>query len=417
MDDVAKDKQIGGEKMISTKKRVMRFFEIALIFLLFQHNVFPSQLSFVSLLLSIIAGVALVLFTDKKLYYNPYIVSFLCFMLFIVFASLFGYGTGDVFRDVIYYLMQCISSLFIFNYILRLENVERFLLVYICVCICSLLIIFFLVGDNAILSRLGHNGSGAIVSYYIAGVPIYKSSNGTAGFCAIALFFLLYYAEKFKKWYCYLPIVFLGVGIILCGSRKALLIVFIYILYAYFFINKGITIKKIVLFVGIPLTTYILLMKIPAIYNSIGIRVVSLIMNIFNESNILDGNSYVMRNHLKEIAHIWIQERPILGSGLNTFVEANGIGAENNFLQTMVEFGVIGTMIYYSFIIPLVYTVYKHRHANALMRILCIIVLTTLLQDYAGVTFLWQHVTMWYSIFWAFSCRELSKAKCIKISY
>ena len=29
-----------------------------------------------------------------------------------------------------------------------------------------------------------------------------------------SILFLLYYAEKLKKWYCYLPVLFLGIGLL-----------------------------------------------------------------------------------------------------------------------------------------------------------------------------------------------------------
>ena len=60
----------GGNMRLDKNKIIMLLFEIALIFLLFQENVFPSELTFISLLLTIVFGIFF-LAKGGKLYLNP----------------------------------------------------------------------------------------------------------------------------------------------------------------------------------------------------------------------------------------------------------------------------------------------------------------------------------------------------------
>ncbi|PGL72703.1 O-antigen polymerase [Bacillus sp. AFS055030] len=399
---------------ISRKKLCLGIFEIAFVFLLFQQNIFPSELTFISLLLTVIAGIFLIML-DGKFYLNPFLISYGLFFLFALILSLIGWGTGNVEDRLMLLLMKYVSSIFIYNYLMRLEKPEKFMRLYVAISIISLVIIFLLVGDNAVASRLGHNGSGSIVSYQIAGVPIYKSSNGTATFCAIATLFLLYYSVRFKKWYCYIFIVFLTIGMLLSGSRKGLLIYILYIIYTYFFMRKGITLKKIVLFLVVPIAGYILLSKVPIIYDAVGIRLESMIMNIFSQSNSLDGNSYLMRQQLKNVAYEWIGSKPFLGYGFNTFQTATGYGAENNLLQIMVEFGLIGALIYYSFLFSLFRVILRIKNKSVLAGLFSVLILSILLQDYGSVTYSWQHMTIWYSVFWAVANHHMERKKFIKL--
>lgn len=385
---------------MNINKIIVLLFEFSLAFLFLQHDLFPSELTFVSLMLTIAIGIFIVI-KSNRLFLNPFIVTYIIFLIYITIDTCFRGNLEENINILIMYCMQLISSLCIYNYLIKTRKIDNFLKIYIIIGIISLIIMFILLGEKAISTRLGHNGAGKTISYYLFNIPIYKSSNGTANFCAIATFFLLYYAEiKGKKNY-YIPIIILTIGVILCGSRKGILTYLIYIVYTYFFMKKGITKKKILLFFFVPIIIYVTIMKVPVVYNSIGQRIESIVLNLFNVSNDLDQNSYAKRQQLKQEALEWIDKKPITGYGLKSFSNKTGYGTENNILQIMVEFGVIGTLIYYSFIPFLIYEILKLKNKSVIAKIMGVIVITILIQDYGSVTYSWQHMTMWYSVFWA----------------
>lgn len=381
-------------------KIIMLLFELSLIFLLFQQNVFPSELTFVSLFLSIGIGV-FILAKGGKIYLNPFIITYSLFIIYSVIDSMLRGNLQENIPVIGMYFMQIFSSLCIYNYIVKSGKEDRFIKIYVIVAIVSLAIMFILLGDDAVSTRLGHNGSGAIVSYYIFNIPIYKSSNGTANFCAIAIFFLLFFAEYKNKKIAYIPAIFLIIGLVLCGSRKGLLLFVIYIIYTYFFMKKGISIKKVLIFFLVPIILYFALMKVPVIYDAIGQRLESMVLNFFGKENDLDGNSYLMRQEMKDIAIEWIKEKPFLGHGMKTFENEIGYGTENNVLQIMLNFGLVGTIIYYSFIPFLIKELINLKDKTSFAKLCGILVITILIQDYGSVTYSWQHITIWYSVFWA----------------
>jgi len=384
-------------------KTILYFlFEIALTFLLLQQNIFPSELTFISLLLTIVLGMILII-NQQKIHFNPYLVTFLLF-IFILFLNFFARnGQTNEINRIILIFMQLLSNLCIYNYLIQINNPQRFMHLYSIIAVISLIIIIFLVGpSNAVTSRLGHNGSGGIISYYIFNTPIYKSSNGTANFCAIAVLFFLYFIkyEKYSKLN-YILIILLSFGIILCGSRKGILTLGIFILYFCFFDKKGINFKKITLLATIPVISFILLFKVPIIYNTIGMRVESMVLNMTNQENKLDGNSYLMRESLTNTALKWINEKPFFGYGINVFENKVGYGTENNLLQILVETGIIGAVTYYSFLIPLIINIIKNKRKSKIMTLFSVLIITMLIQDYGSVTYSWQHMTVWYSVFFA----------------
>lgn len=393
---------------LSKNKIIMVLFEISLVFLLLQQNIFPSELTFITLFLSIVFGF-FILLRGKKTYLNPFIISYTLFIIYAIIDTMLRDSLQENFPTIIMYVMQLISSLCIYNYIIKGKKGNKFINIYVIIAIISLTIIFILLGEDAVSTRLGHNGSGGIVSYYIFNTPIYKSSNGTANFCAIAIFFLLYFAEFKNKKICYIPAFFLTIGLVLCGSRKGLLICVIYIIYTYFFMKKGISIKKVLMFLLVPIAIYFLIMKVPAIYDVVGQRIESMILNLFGVENKMDGNSYLMRQELKDRAINWIKRKPFLGYGMKTFENAVGYGAENNVLQIMLNFGIVGLIIYYSFIPALIHELIHLKNKSALAKVMGILIITILIQDYGSVTYSWQHTTMWYSVFWAIIKLEKDK--------
>ena len=403
---------------LSYIKKLYLLFEIALVFLFFHDAVFPSKLTFISLLLVIILG-ALIVIKTKKMYYNPFLISFCSFTFIASVATLIvGKGSNDPIRRLALIGMQFLAALSIFNYLMNTKNIRKFMKIFAIVGILSLIIIFILLGDRAFTSRLGHNGASRTVSYFINNIPIYKSSNGTANICAISTLFLLFFAnstdnKKYKIIY-YVMSVFLILGLLLCGSRKGFLVLFIFIIYSFSMLKISKR-TKIITLIGIPIIVFILLFNVPFIYNSIGARIRSTALSIVGISNDLDQNSSKARDNLKDKAIEWISKKPILGYGFSSFEEQVGNGAENNILQIMLDFGIIGLLAYYSYIIPLCIALYKFDKKNNIIKLMSVLILCILLQDIGTVSYSWLSFTMWYSVFWATLYIENKKEKFLQV--
>lgn len=382
------------------KRLSIRIFEISIAFLLFQQFFFPSELTFITLLINIITGF-LMIFFNKKIRLNEFLISFLLFLILGIIISYYRGIDISGWRYFALYFMQAISSFCIFNYVIISKNIERYMLIYIVIAILSMSLIFFVLGDSAISSRFGHNGSGSIISYYIFNNPIYKSSNGTANVCAIASFFLLYFKSKKENKnniYIYIILAFLCVCIFLCGSRKGMFSYVFYLIYYMFFLKKGLNLKKVVLFFVIPIAFYIMFFKVQFFYKTVGYRFESMINNVLDIENKDDGNSFLTRKHLRNVAHSLIKESPIIGHGIGYMNKYAGNGAENNILQIGVDYGIIAIFIYYSFTISMFKKAIKYHKCNRIISVFVVIVLSVLIQDFGSVSFSWQSSTIWYSL-------------------
>ena len=395
---------------INLIKTSIFLFALSLCLLLLQQALFPSELTFATLLLSIFFG-SMMIFLNKSFKMNPFLLSYLIFLFVILIYITIDYAADESIRKFLLYSMEFVSSIYIYNYLIFKNNVERFMSIYILISLISLIFLIILISpQNIINTRFGHNGSGSIVSYYIFNHPIYKSSNGTANICAIAMLFSAYFMTIKKDKRYFILFLFFLVCALLCGSRKGMLTVVLFILYFSFFRKKGITLKKVLSVIVLPILFGILIFKIPAFYNSIGFRVESFFGNLSGSNvNSYDGNSYLKRQQLKQIAYEWIDKKPIFGNGIGNFVDEIGYGAENNVLQILIDYGIFGLIIYYSFIFFLFKQIFIREKKTILYSMFSVIIISILIQDYGSVTYPWQQTTMWYSIFWAICVVERKK--------
>lgn len=143
---------------------------------------------------------------------------------------------------------------------------------------------------------------------------------------------------------------------VLSGSKKAIILLLIAFFISNFLESENIkekiinNLKLVFTFIFI----FILIMKIPVLYNSIGHRFISF-FNFFSsdaqvssQSDLSTIGRYALLNEAISVFF----HNPILGVGLGNFVYVNSfnIWAENNFMEILVDTGLVGFIIYYSLI-------------------------------------------------------------------
>jgi hypothetical protein len=170
-------------------------------------------------------------------------------------------------------------------------------------------------------------------------------------------FFILWkYSGKRKSFVRILYIV-LSLGmiylILLCGSRKGILMLIIPILCFNFYNLKQKFLKKVI---GIIITlgiSYVLIMKVPFFYNIIGSRLEDMVNIVMNKT---EGTEDTSRLLLIPYGWEWFKEHPIIGVGINNFRTLSNntylfadknFYAHNNYIELLVGVGLIGFFIYY----------------------------------------------------------------------
>ncbi|MEN6461354.1 MAG: O-antigen ligase family protein, partial [Syntrophomonas sp.] len=176
-----------------------------------------------------------------------------------------------------------------------------------------------------------------------------------AGIAAVLGTYFFLNAKKHKMIYL-ICIALNAATAILSGSRKALLFMLIPLILYYIFRQKNsIKIIRNVMFAVVLIgVTYYAIMNIPFVYDMVGYRIESMIYGLMGGET--DGSTSL---RLKMITWglEWFMLKPWFGYGINnymsligemhTYAGTTGVYAHNNYIEMLVDVGMIGTAIYY----------------------------------------------------------------------
>ena len=171
----------------------------------------------------------------------------------------------------------------------------------------------------------------------------------------IALYFL-YESDKVYKRLIYLAacIIFIAIAL-LTGSRTALFMVYGIVFLIIFIRSKGVNRVYAILFLIVfSIGLFVLIMNYEPLYNVIGERVEDMINGLFGQGT--DDGSFNYRVRFIEYGLHWFGERPLFGYGAGNFSELSAAQfgekfdtySHNNFIEMLVNGGLVGFIIYYA---------------------------------------------------------------------
>lgn len=198
------------------------------------------------------------------------------------------------------------------------------------------------------------------------------------------------YFSASKKWVkvFYLALFIVGIYmVLLTGGRKFILFLVVYIYLVLF--NKGTNLKSliiataiiaVVLYVG-----YYMIMNVEALYNAMGVR----LEGLFSDEGAMgvDDQSTLMMTGLSMFS-----ERPLFGWGIGGFqqyfLEHKGtyIYAHSNYIELLADFGLIGTIIYYSQYIHIVRLFVRYK-TNDISRLFLPLIIAIAILDIFAISF------------------------------
>lgn len=187
-----------------------------------------------------------------------------------------------------------------------------------------------------------------------------KINSNSFGIIAGYLFGFMLYAAKKAQWKKILPNVMVGVLLVivlLTGSRKALIMVALFVVAFFLFWTpeKG-SVDMLLRIVGIAVlivVAMVLIMKVDVFYNSIGQRVESL-LKYWMTGDESDASAITRTNMINIALDLFLNLNPIFGIGLNNFKYMSGYMtyAHNNYVEILCSLGVVGMLVYYG---PMIY--------------------------------------------------------------
>lgn len=203
--------------------------------------------------------------------------------------------------------------------------------------------------------------------------------------------------EKSKKLY----IVAFALNIIimiLSASRKAIFFFLIPIIIYYILKSKNVlgSVKKLTISFFICALFFVMIMKIPFLYNSVGCRIETMMNGLLGEGETDSSTSFRMT--MIEWGIDWFKIKPYWGYGINnykdllgtkrTFFGAEGVYAHNNYVELLVDVGIVGTLLYYSIYVAIIFKVIKRiKKLSTFQMVMFGILIACIINEYGMVTY------------------------------
>lgn len=225
--------------------------------------------------------------------------------------------------------------------------------------------------------------------------------NSAGMYAAIGCGFSIYYIINSKckniSWHI---IAFLDFIIVLLSmSRKAMIYLLVPVIVCYLLTGKNISqkIKNFVVLLILILLVWFAVMNVPVLYRYIGSGL-EIILNYFSEG--AGDASAAGRNTRIVFGLAKFRQKPWLGWGAMNYNKLFGdfqtgmdmVIADNNFIDILVNFGIVGFIVYYSIYAKGLVNFVKHRNHNTLDEVAPFALLVTLLVcDYGVSAYIYLH--------------------------
>ncbi|MBN8210242.1 O-antigen ligase family protein [Bacillus sp. NTK071] len=347
------------------------FFIYLITELMFKHTII-GQLGLISFAVS----VALLMMSKGKIrssFYFPLIMIFLIYSLFIA-TSDYAISNSTSISILPTVTLNILTMFLVYNYLVLRAKVNRTINLFI-----NAALVFGVINllttplSSGFSSRLGGD-----------------KSNILSLSCSLALVMCFYFYLRGKgRKINMVRIMILTSIIILTGTRKGLLLVVISSVILIYLMYPGKRTRNILLILVFSFIGYLIIMNVPIIYNSIGVRVEQLLNYTLGEN--VDEASMLSRIKLIEVGWEYITERPWQGYGLGSFVYlpySGGTYSHNNYIEMLFTGGIIGTTLYY---ISYLIAVIKGYMLSRKYEIVCLFVsiqVAFLIIDYAWVSYI-----------------------------
>jgi len=232
------------------------------------------------------------------------------------------------------------------------------------------------------------------------------------GFCLAYLGF----SERVfaARWVCGLFIALNLAVTVLSASRKALLIVGVAIL-AYAILNRrsraGARFFKILLVCAVILIAYWLIMSVGILYELVGNRIQTMFDGFFG-SGVVDASTST-RIDLVDSGMEWFREKPWAGHGGDNFrylmeiynPRDNAYYAHNNFVELLVDFGVIGlALFYWMYAYIIAAGVKRRRSLQPLEAMILSLMIALVINEYGFVSYYDRVFMLFVTVAWAVLC-------------
>lgn len=230
---------------------------------------------------------------------------------------------------------------------------------------------------------------------------------------------------KFTTWSLWFRLGFYVLTILLTGSRKGLIMIFISSMVISFIYGKRKLVRNILIGIVAMVVAYVAVMNVGFLYNAVGVRIENLLLYLGKGT--IAESSLFSRVQLLEIAEYYIAKKPWTGYGYDCFKTVSGMAAggkvsgdgfgyysHNNYTELLFGGGIIGLVLYYIPVVYLLKKLFTKLKVEPSIMYLLAIYISKLAVEYAYVSY-YERVDA-YIVAIILGCTLIARKNVIDIS-
>lgn len=311
--------------------------------------VFPMYSSWI---FSMIMLIGIILRPSKRYFNKIYFQWIMVYLAFFALSSLWALSytnvLGLILLSLLPILIACITTML---YLCNGGTVKTIILVYFISSMIMMAYVLMHVGEFLEAGRFGSslNEDSNATEWNANAIGMTLCYGIFAGW-------ILFMGKGKKRLFSFAYLV-LTVGILflilMSGSRKVILMLMIPIMYFALLKKSKYRVVWITVGIAVMIGGYNLVMNYEPLYYTMGYRIEELVNILTGHETGTEDSS---RRELIKYGFEWFQDRPILGYGLNCYrrlsnatsmFAGRNFYAHNNYVELLVDVGIVGLLIYY----------------------------------------------------------------------
>lgn len=329
---------------------------------------------------------------SKKIVSNKFFWWISIFSIMSSFSLFWAYDSARTVRDIFFLIKIVIIISFALYTIIREKSIEHIL---------DCIIIATVINELIILPQVLGLGAGTYRQrIYIGGVYFSANTIGPdIAFATLLLFFRVMQSKHYQK-INMLIILFNFFVILKLGSRSSLMVLVLGMLLNALNTSTTKKIRNLLMMAIAVILLGVVIINIPSLYNTIGNRIEDILRFFGNNKNL---DSYILQsdnlqsdnlryNLLRDGIEMFLK-KPILGYGsgnfssVNLFYNNDAHYAHNNYVELLVNMGIVGLFLFYSLHISILFSLKGRVNNKRLDKFGKELVLCMLLLDVMYVSY------------------------------
>lgn len=319
----------------------------------------------------------------------PYFVWYGGFMLLSLFSCFYAVNQNVALLGL-YRLFVVLSVMVAVGVLTRSkEDIKKIL---VCFSVSGFILFVILVAEDLLTSTKGRLGD-----------ELFGNANDFATLvmlCAFCSIWLILGSSGIQRIIYSVFLATQGYSLLLSGGRKYILIPLVFT-YLFFYLkndNKLSLVRNTVVFATLVALLFIAMFNIPQFYDIVGYRMEGLFGMVTGEVAMVEDT---IRIEMIQYGYEFFGGQPLLGSGIDNYQVLYGhitgeyVYSHNNFMEMLVNLGVVGFVFYYSFYGYLLYKLWaKPRDSRNLREFFLAFIISLLALEIGAVTYVVQELQM-----------------------